>query len=291
MPAVEAGDIEQYRRQIENGALKGRILDPLPQAQTQEGPNCGFYALSIVMAYWKARGKVDASPVARKRDAPDDGTGERSLRNIGKEVGALDVDDLPEHSTGGVFTATQLAAVAAAVRQFEAKILTKQAPNDFIDALCTLIDKGLPPIVAFDVQQGDPAQLGGQHSHWGVVIGHYTQSGTRRFLATHGHGKYYVWLATDLQQSNFGLAGTRRALHKEVKVRLKLKPGVDDPKVQPLARWHWADAKELSKVKALLADKGSKVQGIEFKSPAVVREGLEVAQDLAYHIVAVLPAA
>lgn len=289
MPAVEAGDIEQYRRQIADGALQGHILDPLPQAQTQEGPNCGFYALSIVMAYWKALGKVATSPVARKRDAPGGDPGERSLRNIGKEVGALDIEGRPQHSTGGVFTAAQLAAVAAAVSEFQSRVITKSKPDEFIGALCTLIDKGLPPIVAFDVQEGDPALLGGQHSHWGVVIGHYTQSGARRFLATHGHGKYYVWLAGDLQKSNFGLAGTRRKLLPEVKVRLQLKPGVDAPKVQPLTRWHWADAKALGKVKALKADKESKLQGIEFKTPLTVRAGLEVAQDLAYHIVAVMP--
>ena len=63
MSVVEIATLKSY--------TNAKLLNPLPEPQAQEGPNCGFYALSIVMKYWHARGQAGPTLPARKRDAPD----------------------------------------------------------------------------------------------------------------------------------------------------------------------------------------------------------------------------
>lgn len=65
------------------------------------------------MKYWHERGEAKAPLPARKRDDPT-GQATKSLRQIGKEVGALDLENGSKASFGGVFTAEQLANVAKA---------------------------------------------------------------------------------------------------------------------------------------------------------------------------------
>src|SRR5262249_42907257 len=68
MPAVELLMVEALAQRIRDKQLEGAVVEPIPRSQTQEGPNCGFYALSIVLDYWKAVGKTATSYPARKRD-------------------------------------------------------------------------------------------------------------------------------------------------------------------------------------------------------------------------------
>ena len=105
----------------------------------------------------------------------------------------------------------QLASVAQAVK-YKALVLQTSEPQKFQDVICRLIDKDCPPIVAFDVEKGDPVTTAmGQKSHWGVVIGWVKNPGKLYYVATHGSGKYYWWTARSLQESNFSLDGTVRA--------------------------------------------------------------------------------
>ncbi len=283
------GDVMLYSAAIKAGKMPGAILDPLPKIQRQEGPNCGFYALSIVMHYWKEAGKVDSALPARKRDVAAGGDGGQpvSLRALGKQAGALDMEGVPRASAGGVFTAEQLAAVAKAAN-FDVKVITRHEPDQFIAMLSTLIDIGVPPIVAFDVQKGDPVMAGGEHSHWGVIVGYCKVGATQWLIATHGHGKYYKWIAGDLQKSNFNLCGTKRKIGDEVKVRLELKENAVNSTVAPLTRYGWTDAKALAKMKQLAANPKSDVQEVILKS-RVIKKGMEVKQDLGCHIIGVYP--
>jgi hypothetical protein len=289
MPAVEIGEIEAYRKEIASGGLTGGILDPLPRPQTQEGPNCAFYALSIVMDYWKQRNMSDVTWVARKRDVAlqgrdADDVEAKSLRQIGKQVGALDLGDNAKASTGGVFTAEQLGRVARATGKFEFRIDTEPAPDQFTALICKLIDKGIPAIVAFDVEKGEPvSNLGGQHSHWGVIIGHYAKAGALFFLATHSHGKYFAWTARELRESNFALHGTRQNMPNAIKIRVK-----GTPEGHAYSRFHWADGKELMGIKAAaVANPNLRIVG---KEGVPVRQARVAEQDLAHHVVSVWPA-
>lgn len=295
MPTVEIGQIESIVGMVERG-WPGKVLTPVPRAQAQEGPNCGFYALSIVMEYWKARGAVAEVLPARKRDTgvprdDPDYAGQASLRQVGKVAGALDLGDPPRASTGGVFTAEQLAVVARAA-DFSARVATKRNSGEFQKLICDILDLGIPVIVAFDVERGDPvAGKGGQASHWGVVFGYYRLMGTLYYVATHGHGKYYLWDAESLKNSNFGLAGTVRHLGREVKTRLlNFTPPQDNPRLGQLARPHWAGSKELLQVKDLKA-RHPLFKDVTVASPTGDRPAVDVVQDLAYHIVCVFPAA
>jgi hypothetical protein len=126
MPTVRIGEIE-------NLGKKGRVLDPIPKDQTQQGPNCGFYALSIVLEYWKTKGKISQTLPARKRDIAagttqtvfsNDTADPKSLRQLGKQKGALNIrenlnapTEKPNASVGGVFRAAQLGDVAKAFNQ------------------------------------------------------------------------------------------------------------------------------------------------------------------------------
>lgn len=201
------------------------LLQPVPVAQTQDGPTCGFYALSIVMQYWKARTtsvQLNAPP-ARKRDrefqsdevarqlSPGD-----SLRKLGGDSAPTSARTLGQTGVvhpGGLFSIDQIRQVAKAVRgvdgaaQYTATIITERKPEDFKYVLLACLRKGIPPIVAFDVDNGDPVQAGGKHAHWGVLVGHHQDREKLWFAATHGHGKYYKWIADDLVASNFGLDG------------------------------------------------------------------------------------
>src|SRR5262245_45526513 len=176
MPVVELLEVEALAERIRGRPTEGAVVDPIPRAQTQEGPNCGFYALSIVLDYWKAKGRTATSYPARKRDVDLQGRdGEEkahpSLRAIGKQVGALDLGTQPQASTGGILTAAQLAAVAQAVK-FQAAVVTRSDPTAFIEEICRSVTAGVPVIVAFDADgDNDPIRDDGQHSHWGVVFG------------------------------------------------------------------------------------------------------------------------
>ena len=90
MPAIEVLQIDNLKDAIESSKCEGKVLEPYPKPQNQEGPNCGFYALSIVMEYWKAKGAVKQTIPARKRDVAASGSTEAStsLRSVGKSVGA-----------------------------------------------------------------------------------------------------------------------------------------------------------------------------------------------------------
>lgn len=193
MPVIEIATLEAY--------TDATILKPYPKTQAQEGPNCGFYALSIVMKYWHERGEAKAPLPARKRDDPT-GQATRSLRQIGKEVGALDLENGVKASFGGVFTAEQLANVAKA-EEFDARVFSLTTHENFQKGIYTAIDRGCPVILAFDQKEGNPFELEGAHAHWGIVFGYRKNPLT--FIATHGHGKYYEWPQYDLTKSNFGL--------------------------------------------------------------------------------------
>lgn len=215
-----------------------KLVDPLPALQTQEGPTCGFYALSIVMQYWKARTKTETlvAPPARNRDVdhqPEDvkagltqtpkpqPEGEakqrarpavQSLRSLGGEA-ARSLGEGQAVHPGGMFDINQIAQVAKAVKgldggeQYKVRTYTLNTHDNFQKGICALIDHGIPPIVAFDVAAGDPVTDKGESAHWGVVLGYYVDKEVLWFAATHGHGKYYRWLAKDLTDSNFGLDG------------------------------------------------------------------------------------
>jgi hypothetical protein len=291
MPTISLVEINELRDAIGAGTKKGRILDPIPQTQHQEGPNCGFYALSIVMDYWKAKGITGASAPARARDTATQGreTNEgRSLRSIGKEAGVLGTPNTDNWSSGGVFTAAQLAEVAKAVQfaRFRARIKTWKQPMSFVLGICNVIDSEVPPIVAFDVQKGgDPmSDGGGQHSHWGVVLGYFEIDKKVNFVATHGHGAYYRWLGTELQESNFALANTVRNIESERKMRLTGAGTVHKPSVAKARNWHWRKASEIEAVK-LAAPKA----GFTVEERGESRPPVSYAQDLAYHLVIVDP--
>jgi hypothetical protein len=264
-------------------------------SQTQQGPNCGFYALSIVMEYWKARGDAATTFPARKRDVPGtdaDREGVTSLRSLGKAVGSLTMPDSGQMSTGGVFDAQQLAEVAKAA-DFAAKVYSPGTHDKFLKALCTIIDRDIPPIVAFDVEKGDPVQSGGQHSHWGVIIGYYRDKDVLHLLATHGHGKYYSWPASGLADSSFGLQNTTRKLGAEAKVRLTRggKGGGDSQ----LMNWHWANKEVLVKYGETIEKNKlgqtppEKQLGLERKADVATRPPVEVPQTIGGQIVLVAP--
>src|SRR5690348_12914753 len=94
MPRISLENVKKIS--MEAGAI---VLDPIPKDQYQRGPNCGFYALSVVLEYWKEKGKISETLPARKRDIRDGpkqvnvpkDANPKSLRAIGKQVGALDV--------------------------------------------------------------------------------------------------------------------------------------------------------------------------------------------------------
>ncbi|MEP7280940.1 MAG: hypothetical protein ABI696_03080 [Rubrivivax sp.] len=200
-----------------------KLVAPVPKLQTQEGPTCGFYALSIVMQYWRARDALVMAPPARARDRthqPEDVRDQfdpgPSLRKLGGKAAGTSARALGPTGAvhpGGMFDIRQIAQVAKAVQglmggaQYAVEIVTHRDPDAFQQAIVEGIDAGIPPITAFDVKSGDPAQEGGRHAHWGVVIGYFKQDGVLHFAATHGHGNYYVWTARALTESNFGLEG------------------------------------------------------------------------------------
>jgi hypothetical protein len=223
----------------------------------------------------------------------DGGEKERpSLRNLGKAVGALgalDTTQVVRSSTGGVWTAKQLAEVAKAVKfaNYNVDVITRSDPGAFISALCSAIDKGVPPIVAFDVNEGDPVpDAAGQWSHWGVVIGYFLEKGVTWFVATHGHGGYYSWQARSLQEANFALVGTKYHQSAEEKVRLSGEGIPDLPLVNKYKRSQWLDPGDESakKLKLLVAKKGWRLEMHEQREP------FDVSQDLGRHIVLVEPA-
>lgn len=284
---------EMAEKTNSKGGIEGRVLDPIPSAQTQEGPTCGFYALSIVMDYWKAKGRTKMSAPARQRDidlqnrdpAEKDNP---SLRNLGKQVGALDVNGVVKVSTGGVWTAKQLAAVAGAVKfaNFNVRVETVLAPYKFIPAICQAIDAGIPPIVAFDVDKHEAvSNAAGQKSHWGVIIGYFVAKGATWFIATHGHGGYYVWPAIDLQKSNFALADTtyKKQLEKKIQVT---GTGLTQTLTR-YARTQWAGPKRIEEISSKIAE--DKLDAT-LSEKGDSRDAFEVAQDLGRHIVLVEPA-
>lgn len=232
MPVIELATLETY--------TDATILKPYPKPQAQEGPNCGFYALSIVMNYWHELGEAEAPLPARKRDISN-AEGVKSLRQIGKEVGALDLGTATKASFGGVFTAEQLAKVAREV-DFDARAFTLSTQENFQKGICKAIDGRCPVILAFDVESGDPIEAQGEHAHWGIIFGY--RKNPLSFIATHGHGKYYEWPQNDLTKSNFGLADKTHTqlpagkvritgrLTKDGKEVLNTETGVVDPALQ-----------------------------------------------------------
>jgi hypothetical protein len=295
MPKLTIDGVLALAAQTKGGALLGRLLDPVPRAQTQEGPTCGFYALSIVMDYWKAAGRTNASAPARARDVElqnRDKTEGPSLRNLGKAVGALDQAGVAKASTGGVFTAKQLAAVAKAVKfaNFNVRIKTARNPHAFVFSICDAINSGVPPIVAFDVRAGDPVPDGGQSSHWGVIIGYFNDKGVDWLVATHGHGGYYLWQAYNLQQANFSLASVRH-LPAEEKIRLV---GQGTPETAAVLakyqRTQWEESESAKNVKAMLASpQAQEEKGYRVVTTGETRPAVDISQDLAHHILLVEP--
>jgi hypothetical protein len=295
MPKVTSDQVHALAKATASGVLPGRLLDPIPVAQTQEGPTCGFYALSIVMDYWKAKGRTSTSAPARKRDIVAQGRDpveneQPSLRKLGKSVGALgalDTTGIVKSSTGGVWTAKQLAAVARAVAfaKFNVRVKTWTNPGSFIGAICNAIDAGIPPIVAFDVQEGDPIpDGGGQKSHWGVIIGYFTLKNAQWFVATHGHGSYYCWLAINLQQSNFALVNTTYRQQAAEKISM----GGEGLSQLPAkyTRTQWVKSEEARKALVSIVDQNKPLTLTSIES----RKPFDVAQDLGRHIVLVEPA-
>ncbi|CAD6562178.1 hypothetical protein LMG27952_07703 [Paraburkholderia hiiakae] len=291
MPKITPDALHALASKIASGNPPGRVLDPIPIAQTQEGPTCGFYALSIVMDYWKAKGRTQTSVPARKRDVDvqDRDEAEKqqpSLRNLGKAVGALDVNGVVKRSTGGVWTAKQLAAVARAVKteNYYVRLKTWTIPGSFIGSICNAIDAGIPPIVAFDVQDGDPVpDAGGQKSHWGVIIGYFMLKNALWFIATHGHGSYYCWLAITLQQSNFALVGT--TYHQQAAIKISIAGEGLSQLPEKYTRTQWVKGEEASKAVALIVDQNRPLE----MNAVETREPFDVAQDLGRHIVLVEP--
>jgi hypothetical protein len=290
---VPLADIKKKAAQMKSKGEWGRVLDPIPAAQTQEGPTCGFYALSIVMDYWKAKGRTTLSAPARQRDiylqqrdpAEKDNP---SLRKLGKQAGSLDVSGMINTSTGGVWTATQLAAVASAVKfaNFKVRVETQPDPSEFILAIFRAIDADIPPIVAFDVRNAEPVpDAAGQRSHWGVILGYFLFENFHWLFATHGHGFYHVWPAVMLQQSNFALADTTYKKEFEQKV-MGVGAGLTG-KLAHYTRTQWLSATEIERFPAMMTER--KLEGNLYKQWAT-REACEVKQDLARHIVLVEPA-
>lgn len=285
--------VKAKAEETKNETRWGRVLEPIPREQVQEGPTCGFYALSIVMDYWKAKGRTKMSAPARQRDidtqkrdpAEKDNP---SLRNLGKQTGALDVGKMVKASTGGVWTAAQLAAVAAAVKfaNFKVKIETQVNPIDFVMAIFDAIDADVPPIVAFDVRDAEPvSDAAGQRSHWGVIIGYYEDMDIQWVICTHGHGGYHVWSASKLQSSNFALTGTTVKRASERKVRGS-GPGLKGP-YEKFNRTQWMTAAKQKEFATRIAERKLEATLTETDE---IREGVEAAQDLGRHLVLVEPA-
>lgn len=281
------------RQEATTKARWGRVLDPIPVEQSQEGPTCGFYALSIVMDYWKAKGSTQMSAPARKRDIATQSRDQSeadspSLRNLGKQIGALDVGTKAKVSTGGVWTAAQLAAVARAVKfaNFRVSIETQADPHQFIVAICRGINAGIPPIVAFDIREAEPvSDAAGQRSHWGVVIGYFAHNNAAWFIATHGHGGYHVWQTTKLQESNFALSGT--TVNKELEHKVRGSGTGMTGKLEKYNRTQWIQTSTLDAFSAKAAERQI---DIKLEKTEEVREAFNAVQDLGHHIVLVEPA-
>jgi hypothetical protein len=301
MPKIQSEQIEQIKKLDQNA----RVLDPMPEPQSQSGPNCGFYALSIVLEYWKKKGKIKETLPARKRDIPDPAI---SLRQLGKQIGALDIreknpkldtrTEKKEASVGGVFRAEQLGEVAKAFKAFEnsliVELVEKRAPKEFVDEIRNAIDEDIPPIVAFDVEKGDPKDtLGGQHSHWGVVIGYYTEKECLHFLATHGHGSYYDWISTDLQKSNFALEGSSRFEAVQFKaipadwIKEIPEGHALQSQVQQLKLPAWKTQKQIDEINTKFAKRHSIEIDVVEQKPGISKKAAYVEQDLAYWILKV----
>jgi hypothetical protein len=293
MPRKELKDVMEIAEKTKTGAYQGKVLDPIPVDQAQEGPTCGYYALSIVLNYWKAKGKSSVSLPARDRDVRPSVGGSKadkdqrppSLRKLGRtHAGVLDTTGVVKRSTGGVWSAHQLAQVAVAVNGgYNVSVKTKNDAPSFIDSICDAIKDDTPPIVAFDVLEGDPNPKGvGEHSHWGVIIGYYHVDKALWYVATHGHGGYYLWLATSLQQSNFALVGKTFRGSAETKVKFSEEFKVASH-LKKYERTQWVSPERLKELEneALFEEDLVKL---------AVREEFEVRLDLGGHIVLVKPA-
>jgi hypothetical protein len=114
-----------------------------------------------------------------------------------------------------------------------------------------------------------------------VIIGYFKRNDVMWLIATHGHGGYYVWKPSALQQSNFALADTTLSSTVERKITFhsdRIQQG------SKLARTQWVDEERFKKYQGDAPRLGLSMKVVEERPQAPVK------QDLAHHIIIVEPA-
>jgi hypothetical protein len=184
--------------------IKAAKKADVPQ-RVQQGPTCGLYALAMVMDFWHAKDPQNAAPLVRDKDVGGKGkhynfppTTDERILDYAQESGFT--------AKGEMFTARQLAKVGAHYGYTAA--IHEDAT---LEALYTVLDKGRPAVVAFDVDwNGNPGDYGGKRAHYAVIQGYFDQDGERYLVAKHGWGvqEDHVWKASDFDKSWKALRST-----------------------------------------------------------------------------------
>ena len=177
----------------------------LPEAW-QEGPYCGFYAMSIAMLILKASDKIGwAAPPRARSVLPEHSEGIASLayvaRNYGLYLGGgwvFDMSIMPKI----------LRAVGCCSQLYYFKTL-----QDFQIGLITNLYAGFPVIVSYDVGV-HPKMVGfskGKEAHYGVVVGCRHSHRTGRFLVeiADGHSRRGWVPISMLFKSNLQLSASK----------------------------------------------------------------------------------
>ncbi|ELX09603.1 hypothetical protein Jab_2c16810 [Janthinobacterium sp. HH01] len=183
-----SGNIETF---LEGKGYRGiRPVDLAPHP-AQRGLTCGFSALAYAMdCLYQGRGhglvmekplpartrmeytprppKTETEREIRRKDAADGRF--TSLRQFGK-FNALT-------TVGSVFSADNLLRIAKEVQPgaFDGVVVKVADPDDFCTKLVAFLDRGIPVIVPYDNEDGEPAIKEGKAAHWVPVLGYFPLS-------------------------------------------------------------------------------------------------------------------
>lgn len=147
----------------------------LPE-EWQEGPYCGFYAMSIAMLILKENGKIGWAVAPRARSAlPEHSEGVASLAYVARKYNG--------YLGGGPIYMSIMPTVLGRVG-CHARLYHFDKFDVFQHVLMTSVLHGVPVIVPYDMGV-PPRTVGfyrGERSHYGVVVGHRKSLRTGRHL-------------------------------------------------------------------------------------------------------------
>jgi hypothetical protein len=265
--AIAEKDPSKIQRILRNrDAEQGcHVLDPLPEPLYQDGPVCGYTAISSITKYWHTMVRRYPFHRVRIRNSHDP-EAPTPLRILAKNAGLKGI--------GGIFDADEFVTIMNGT-EYKANVLSYNSKEELLEKIKLAIKLEIPFILPVDMS-GTLVKEEGRRAHYVTVGGYIEESPNKIFLICIADLSYYLFSLDDVFESAANLKQTMdRRFYK--------RPGCSDM---------WRDLKDqpLPDGALLHEHKSTDLQNIRMKMVLIYPKDMQHRIDPAFNSPAPAPA-